>query len=407
MITNVNDLELPMVDTKIIPSEKTIYEQLERAREVSKDTWIAKTFHGYSILGHEDIKAMLKDKRWFNAYELIIKGNPHTSEQVKNRKLAGIATLQGEAHARIKKFVLPAFSPSNVDKLRPHMRECINELIDNIIDKDHFDLQKDVFDKYPAYAICKILGCPYEDWELFNKLAENTLKNIKLNYDETFDIIMETQNEFDKYGKWIVEEKKRNPSNDLLSSLIQAEDNGQKLKSSEIQMLFESIITGGIDTTKGQLGLTTLTLLKDKNLWKRIASEENIRNGAIEESLRIDGSLKNVTRYATEDIIYRNILFPKGTIIILSLFSANFDEKTFESPDTFNTERENLFKENLAFGAGLHRCIGVALAKAEVQEALSIISARIPDLEISGDIVYKDTTDTAWGCRSIPVKTNL
>lgn len=407
MITNVNDLDLPVVDTKILLSEKTIYEQLDNAKEISKDTWIAKTFHGYSILGHSDIKEILKDKRWLNSYELIIRGNPYISEELKKRKLSGILALQGEDHARIRKLIMPAFSPTNIDKLRPYMRDCINKLIDDVINKEYFDLQKDIYDKYPAYAVCKILGSPYEDWEFFNKMAENTLKSITLDYENTFEIIIETHEQFENYGKKFISEKRKNLSDDLLSDLIRAEESGEKLSTSELQMLFEAIITAGIDTTKGQLGLTTLTLLKEPGRWHQIASVLESRNSIVEESLRIDGSLKNITRYATEDIIYRDILFPKGTIIILSVFSANFDENVFHNPDIFSHERGNVFKENLTFGSGVHKCVGMSLARAELQEAISIIAKRMPNLQVSGDIVYKDTKDTAWGCRSIPVKTNM
>lgn len=404
MIVNVNDLKLPMVDTKFIPSERNTYEQLEQAREVAQQSWIAKTAFGFAILHHDDIQSILRDKRWYNALTLIVKANPYTSEEFKERRAQSIICLEGEDHLRIRKLVQPAFNPSNIDKLRPYMRIYMNKLIDSVINNGECDLQKDVFDKYPVNMICKILGVPDDDWMLFNEWTKNTFKNFGINFNEDTDAIIETQKQFEEYSTKTIEQKRTNLGDDLLSDLIRAEESGDKLSFSELKMLVEAIIVSGIDTTRSQLGISTIMISKSKDLWNRVAVDDEARNKIIEESIRLDGVLKNVGRFASEDIVYKGVLFPKGTSVNIPISAGNYDHSVFDNPDDFKYDRPNLIKETLGFGGGIHYCLGTALARAELQEGLSVIATRMPNLVVQDDIVYKETVETVWGVKSLPIK---
>lgn len=404
MTTNVNDLDLPMVESKFIPSDLDVYQQLEQARQVSKDTWIAKTIFGYAILRNKEVDDILSDKRWHNALSSLIRLNPYTDDKFKESKLQSVICLEGEDHTRIKKLVLKAFTKSNIDKLRPHMREYMNILLDECLSKKNFDLQKDVYNKYPVNMICKILGVPDDDWILFNKWTTDTFKNFGIGFDENISKILETQKEFNTYTLKLIEDKKNNLTDDLLSHLIQAEEEGDKLTFSELVTLVESIIVSGIDTTRSQLGLSTILISQNNKLWLSLVSDEESRNKIIEESIRMDGVLRNVARFASEDIIYKDILFPKDTPVLLSISSGNYDESIFINPDEFDYQRENLVKNNLGFGGGIHHCLGVVLARAELQEALSVVASRLPNLSIKNNVIYKDTVETIWGATSIPIE---
>ena len=404
MPTNVHDLQLPMVDTKFVPSERDTYQQLEHARQTAKQTWIAKTAFGFAILHHDDIEAILKDKRWHNALTLIVKANPYTSDEYKTRRAQSIICLEGEDHSRIKKLVQPAFNPSNVNKLRPYMRQYMNSLIDEVIHLGECDLQKDVFDKYPVNMICKILGVPDDDWLLFNEWTRNTFKNFGINFVQDTETMIATQKEFDDYSTRVIEQKRANLSDDLLSDLIRAEEAGDKLSLSELKMLVEAIIVSGIDTTRSQLGINTIILSKYPELWHRLSLDEEVRDKVIEEAIRLDGVLKNVGRFASEDIVYKDILFPKGTSLNLPISAGNYDPSVFENPDNFNSDRPNLLKDTLGFGGGIHYCLGTALARAELQEGLSVLSQRMPNLSVQSPVIYKETVETVWGVKSLPVK---
>ena len=404
MPINVNDLDIPFVDTKFSPSDRDIYEQVQQNVEVSQQTWIARTSFGFAILGHEHIDTILKDKRWHNALSLIVKLNPYTSEEFKKRRAQAIICLEDQDHSRIKKLVQPAFSPSNIDKLRPYMSQYMNTLIDEVYSRGECDIQKEVFDKYPSNMICKILGVPDDDWLLFNKWTQDTFKNFGMNFSEDTESVIQTQKEFQEYSTKTIEEKRQNLSNDLLSDLIRAEESGDKLSFEELRMLVEAIIVSGIDTTRSQLGLSTLILSKNKDLWHKLSVDHQERSKLIEETIRLDGSLKNVGRFASEDIEYNGVLFPQGTSIIMPIAAANYDSSVFNDPNNFDHQRNNLIKDTLAFGAGIHYCLGTALARAELQEALAVVSSRLPNLEVQEEIIYKDKTETVWGLRSLPVK---
>ena len=404
MIINVNDLNLPMVDTKFVPSERNTYQQVEHARNVAKETWIARTAYGFAIIRHDDIKKILSDRRWHNGLSLIINANPYTSDEFKQRRMQALICLEGENHSRIKKLVQPAFSQSSVDRLRPYMKDYMNSLIDSIINKGECDLQQDIYDKYPVNMICKILGVPNEDWILFNEWTKNTFKNFGISFSEDTEIMIETQKQFKEYSTKTIEEKRQNLGDDLLSDLIRAEESGDRLSFEELQMLVEAIIVSGIDTTRSQLGISTILISKYPELWHRIAVDDSLRDNIIEESIRLDGVLKNVGRFASEDIVYNGYLFPKGTSVYLPISASNYDLSVWDNPDNFIAERPNVLRDTMAFGGGIHYCLGTALARAELQEGLSTIASRMPNLSVQDGVVYKDTIETVWGVRSLPVR---
>jgi cytochrome P450 len=331
----------------------------------------------------------------------LIKVNPHTSEKYKSDKLQSLILLENEDHSRVKKLVQSTFSSSNIDKLRPYMRNYMNHLIDNVIELAECDIQKDIFDKYPVNMICKLFGVSDNDWILFNEWAKDTFKNFQ-SLEDT-QIAVKAHEDFTEYATRLIEEKKNNLSDDLLSDLIRAEQSGSKLSSEELQRLIQTIMVAGIDTTRSQLGISFIMLADNPELWKSLSSDQNLRDKTIDESLRLDGVLKNLGRFASEDIVYKDILFPKGTVVYLCSAVSNYDSSVFKNPDDFDQDRSNLLKDTLSFGSGVHHCLGMNLARAELQEALSVLSERLPNIAVSDDIVYKDTIETVWGAISIPV----
>lgn len=400
MPVDVNTLGLPTVDVRFIPSERDTYEQVAHARSVFENNWIATTIFGFAMFSHEDVNAILKDKRWHNAMSLLVDSNSHTSQEYKTERKKSLILLENEDHSRIKKLVQPAFSSSNINKLRPYMRQYMNLLIDQVIDSGSCDIQKDIFDKYPANMICNILGVPDEDWSLFNHWAKDVFTNFEP--VENPSIAVKADEAFSEYIDNLLQYKKENLSNDLLSDLIRAEELGSKLTIDELKAIIKTIIVAGIDTTKSQLGITFIMLMQHLDLWNSLNSDHNITSKIIDESLRIDSVLKNLGRYASEDIVYKDILFPKGTVVYLFNAVSNYDQSVFQNPDDFDYERNNLSHHSLSFGAGIHHCLGMALAKAELQEAFDVLYQRLPSINISGDVVYKKTTETVWGAVSIP-----
>jgi cytochrome P450 len=400
---NVKDLELPYVIPKIIKTDIGTYEQTEIAIEASKKHWLGHTGLSLVVLQHEHSLKMLKDKRWHNALYLFSENNPHLSDEDKAGRRQSIINLEGLDHARLRKIVGPVFSPKVADSLRPEMNAAINKIIDEVSDLEEFDLQIDIFDKYPSYIISKILGVPHEDWEKFGKWADDIFKTFGGNYDQDKELVVDTQAQLATYVRSLIVEKRKNPSDDLISLLVQSESDGESLTNLEISLLINAVLLAGVDTTRCQLGLIAIMLEKRTDIFDMLRKEEKVEE-IIEECVRLDNVFRYLLRIASEDIEYNGVLFPKGTILAVGLTAGNYDDNTFEEPSEFKIDRPNRKGATLSYGGGIHYCLGAALARAQMQECMKVLAKRIPSYSIVGDIIYREPYESVWGPRSIPVK---
>lgn len=402
MVVNVNDMDLPYIPPKIIKSDLDAYDNYLIAAKAHENSWIGTTTYSYVILDHEHSVKMLKDRRWHNGIYLLSDFNPHFDESTKNGRRKMLINLEGEDHLRLRKIIGPVFSPQKAESLRPKMQESINEIIDMVIENGECDLQKDIFDKYPSYIISKIIGVPNSDWQKFSEWADVTFKTFGGNYLHETELIMNTQRELNQYTKKLIQTKKENLEDDLVSMLINAEVDGERLTDTEISSLIQVVLMAGIDTTRCQLGLISVILEDRTDLIEMLSNDSNVE-GIIEECTRIDSVFKYLIRIASEDIEYNGVLFPKDTIMSPALMVGNHDKSVFENPDSLVVERKNRKASTLSYGGGIHHCLGISLARAEMQECMKAIAKRMPDYKITGDVIYKPFHESVWGPKSIPV----
>jgi cytochrome P450 len=400
---NVNDLDLPYVIPKIVKSEIGTYGQTEIAVEASKKHWLGSTGLSIVVLQHEHSLKMLKDKRWHNALYLFSENNPHLSDEDKTNRKQSIINLEGLDHTRLRKIVGPVFSPKVADSLRPEMNAAINKIIDQVSDLAEFDLQVDIFDKYPSYIISQILGVPHEDWEKFGKWADDIFKTFGGNYDQDKEMVVNTQAELASYVRALIAEKRKNPSDDLISLLVQSESDGERLTNTEISLLVNAVLLAGVDTTRCQLGLIAIMLEKRPDIFEMLKKEEKVEE-ILEECVRLDNVFRYLLRIASEDIEYNGVFFPKGTIMAVALTAGNYDEDAFEEPSEFKIDRPNRRGATLSYGGGIHYCLGAALARAQMQECMKVVAKRISNYSIIGEVEYREPYESVWGPRSIPIK---
>ena len=403
MPVNVNDLKLPYVVPKIIKSEHGTYAQLEMALNASKEHWLGFTGLSFVVINHEHSLAMLKDKRWHNALYLFSEKNPHLSDSDKANRKQSIINLEGLDHARLRKIVGPVFSPKVADSLRPEMNKAINKIIDEISNPLEFDLQAEVFDKYPSYIISQILGVPHSDWQMFGQWADDVFKTFGGNYDHDKDTVVDTQAQLSAYVRKLIAEKRENPTDDLVSLLIKAEVDGEKLTTLEISLLINAVLLAGIDTTRCQLGLIAIMLENKPEMLEMLRNDENVED-ILEECVRLDSVFRYMIRIASEDIEYNGVLFPKGTIMGVTLTAGNHDESVFEDAEKFIIDRPNRKGATLSFGAGIHYCLGAALARAQMQECMKVVAKRIGNYSIVGEVQFRESYESVWGPRSINIK---
>jgi cytochrome P450 len=401
-VTNAFDLDLP--DLATADAATTIEEQSERVQAAAREHWIARNPFGFSILHHDDVVAVLRDKRWHSASGRIAEMFGIDDPAFTARRRVSILSAEGDVHTRLRRLVGKAFSPRAADRLRPFMREVVNGLVDPVAPVGRADIAVDICEPYPIPIICELLGAPKDDWQLFSRWATDVLRIFNANLHEDLPVIMQAQDDLDEYTRALIAERRSKPADDLITDLIAAEEEGDRLSTDELVMMVEAVLVGGTDTTRNQLGCTVAVFAEHPEQWKLLAEQPELAPRAVEESMRYFGAIRGTGRFASEDIVYRDILFPAGTLVSPSLAAANHDPTAFDDPGTFDITRPAPEHPHLTFGAGIHYCLGAALARAELQEALPILARRMPDLSIDGAVVWKPATVGIFGPERLPVR---
>ena len=168
-------------------------------------------------------------------------------------------------------------------------------------------------------------------------------------------------------------------------------------------MMVEAVIVGGTDTTRNQLGCAVALFAEYPEQWAELAANPDLAQRAVEEVMRYFGAVRGTGRFASEDIEYKGVLFPAGTFIAPAMATANRDASVFEQPDVFDINRQPSGQPQLTFGSGIHYCLGAALARAELQEALPLLARRMPDLALDGEITWKPDAVGIFGPDHLPV----
>jgi cytochrome P450 len=373
-------------------------------REIAKESWLARTDIGYSVLSYESVMGILRDKRWHSATGMVAQLQGITDEAFLNRRQVSILNAEGEVHVRLRRLVAPAFSPRSADRLRPFMRETVNSLLDPFTASGKAEVVRDICEPYPIPIICELLGAPKEDWRLFSRLASEILLIFSENLSENMSVFLAAQQELEKYTEGLIEKRRSVPADDLITDLIAAEEAGDKLNTEELTMMVDAVIIGGTDTTRNQLGLALALFAEYPEQWSLLGKDPSLAQRAVEEVLRFSGAVGGTIRFASEDIEYNGVLFPKGTFMSTSMSTGNYDASVFPTPETFDITREPVGQPHLSLGAGIHYCLGASLARAELQEAFTVLSQRMLNLELDGPVVYKPSGIGIFGPASLPVK---
>ena len=399
MATLASELDLPE-----IALADGAFEQRRSVRlSLATDHWLVRNLFGYEVLRYEDATAVLRDKRWHSATSRIPELMGITNPAFLERQQVSILSAEGDVHTRLRRLVAPAFSPRAADRLRPFMREVVNGLIDDVADAGQADFTTDICEPYPIPIICELLGAPKKDWQLFSRLASEILEIFSTDVVDKLDVIMKAQEELGDYSRGLIAERRDKPADDLLTDLIAAEEAGDKLSNDELVMMVNAVIVGGTDTTRNQLGCAVAVFADHPDQWALRAEQPELAPRAVEESMRYFGAVRGTARFASCDIEYRDVVFPAGTFIAIGLADANRDPAVFTEPGAFDITSEASSQPQLTFGSGIHYCLGAALARAELQEALPLLAQRMPKLAIDGDITWKPDGVGIFGPAHMPI----
>jgi len=400
--TPVEALDLPMLDTPSYPNPEDEVAAIARAAEGG---WLARFAFGYVVLTYDDVTALLRDRHLHQASHLVaalFSGEGTALDQL-NRE--GILSAEGERHARLRRLVAAPFSPRAIDRLRPFMREYVDGLAREIEVGGAAPFIVDaanLLERYPIAVICHHLNVERADWDLFSRWAETTFLVFSSEVKGNEDRIAAESKEFSRYVTALIDERREHLGDDLISRLIEAEQEGDRLSTMEMVSLIQGIIAAGTDTTRNQLATALVLLSARTDLWEALGGDEALAAGVVEESLRYLNPIRFVIRQVHEPFEYRGVAFSEGTLLAFSLAGANRDEDHFSAGERFDARRESA-REHLTFSSGIHHCLGAALARAELYEALVALRANWARIEPAGEVLWRDSRLAVWGAKSVPL----
>ncbi len=213
--------------------------------------------------------------------------------------------------------------------------------------------------------------------------------------------------QFYGYAAELLRARREDPRDDLLSNLIEAEEAGERLSDVECINLVFNVLAGGVDTTQSQLAHTVRLLAQHPEQWRALVEDPELAQAAVDEALRFEPITPFTARMTTEDVVYRDVTFPEGTIVMVCAFTGNRDlaedERGTGGPDSFDITAPRGRARELTFGAGVHYCVGANLARLELREALSFLARRVRDLELDGEPEFESITGI-YGLAELPIR---
>lgn len=298
--------------------------------------------------------------------------------------------LDPPAHTRLRSLVSKAFTPKVVETLRPRIQTLVDELLDAVADKGRMDVLADLAYPLPVIVICELLGVPLDDRDQFHGWSTAASRLLDGDLDaETLETGLLGSMNLLNYFNGLAEERRRNPGDDLLTALVQAEEEGERLTHEELITTTILLFVAGHETTMNLIGNGTYALLTHRDQLARLCDDPGLAPSTVEELLRYDGPVHLTARIPLEDVTFEDVTIRAGDRVAAVVSAANRDPRQFDRPDELDIGRQP--NKHLTFSAGPHFCLGASLARAEGQIALATLVRRFADLElVTEDVRYRD-----------------
>ncbi|MCJ1909303.1 cytochrome P450 family protein [Planococcus ruber] len=331
--------------------------------------------HGWLVTRYEDGAALLKDPRFIKDFSKLYGSSMDQMSVFTQNMLFS----DPPDHKRLRGLAQKAFTPKMIAGMRGRIEEITEELLAEMANKDQVDLIDEFAFPLPIIVICEILGVPSEDRDKFRRWSNSLIEGTS---GEAGVSVYEHMTQFVQYlGQWFATVREQ-PGEDLISKLIIAEEEGDWLTEKELYGLVSLLIIAGHETTVNLIGNTVLSLLANPEQQQLLKENPEMITQALEESLRFNGPVEfSTSRWANEDMEFQGKQFHRGDLVVVSLNAANHDPERFSGPEVFDIRREK--SPHLAFGMGIHFCLGAPLARLEGEIAISKLLDRFPSLELA------------------------
>jgi len=348
---------------------------------------------GWFVVGYEAVNDAMKDSRfgvdprksplvrWM--VRRISKG-----EKIRFFEEPTMLNLDPPDHTRLRKLARQGFLHKYVVSLESNIRVLVDECLATVQDRGKFDLIETLARPLPAFLISDILGLPREGRRMFQKWSEHIAKYARRFEYEALKSTDKIYDQLMDYLAGVVEEKRANPGDDLISQFIAAEEEGDKLTAEEIYSTSGLLLIAGHETTTRLIGNAFWLLLSHPQQLQLLRDNSDLIPNAVEEVLRFQSPVQHTTRIALEDMDFHGKKIKKHQLLLLIVGAANRDPVANEDPDRFDVQRENV--RHVGFGYGVHLCLGAELARLEAKTVLEMLLERYPDLSL-------ENPAPAWG----------
>ncbi len=397
---SLTELALPLLPVEQPEFAADPMPYVEAARRAHP--WLAKSnVGGYIVHGHQAVKDILgMDDRLRPYFDGVAEF--YGAEQTSWGRFMSemMIARHGPDHARLRASAQIAFTPRNVNRHRESMRQVISELLDEWAPRGEFDFAE--FASYfPITVFCGLLGVPTQTIPRVRDALETQAASVSFNRDVLPAMLAGFDLLWDFADTAVLEREQRGIGNDGLLDIMMAAKSAGQIDATEIRQNLIMFATAGYDTSKNMLGLIMYLMLQHPEHWERCARDKAFCGTVVQEALR-HSSIASVYRAVTEDFEYAEVGFPKGTLLFFLVGLAGRDASVFPEPMEFRPERSNVH-QHLAFGRGAHFCIGMHLARAQLEEGIHLIAQRLRRPSVAGDVTWRPYLGI-WGLRTLPIR---
>jgi cytochrome P450 len=418
-MTLVSELELATFDyTDAQMRGERFHSEMAKVRERG---WLAQAPFGYMTLDREAGEFFLRTRSAIFPGMKIAEIFGVTEGPLYEQMRRNILHVNGADHTRLRSLVNPALSPRAVERYRPIMREFLGELLAQAIaassgpdaEEDEGTIFCDFVDAfakpYPSLAIATVMGAPLQDaprLHHWSNWIQRQFDAVSMSDEQEKEQIEQAVKEFYEYAHELVRARREDPSDDLISKLIAAEEQGERLSDVECVNLVFNVLVGGVDTSQSQLAHAVRLLAEHPEQWELLAEDPSLAERAVEEALRYEPITPFTARILTEQVSYRDVTFPEGTVVMVCAFTGNRDLEDEEAgsrgADSFDITADRGRARPLTFGAGVHYCLGANLARVELQEGLAFLAEHLHDLRLDGEPVFEGVSGI-YGLAELPI----
>jgi cytochrome P450 len=417
-MTLVTEMELPAFDyTDPTLRGESFHEGM---RAVRREGWLAQAPFGYMVLDRESGDFFLRTRAaifpGMKIAEIFGVSEGPLYEQMRRN----ILHVNGPDHARLRSLVNPALSPRAVERYRPVMRAFLEELLARVLADGaraegaaqdgvvRCEFVEAFAKPYPSQVIATVMGAPLEDAPKLHHWSNWIQRQFDAgSMASEREEIERAVEEFYEYAYELVKARRNDPRDDLISALIAAEEEGERLSDVECVNLIFNVLAGGVDTTQSQLAHAVRLLAEHPEQWRLLAEDPSLAGAAVEEALRYEPITPFTARILTEELVHRGVTFPEGTVVLVCAFTGNRDlpeaDQGEHGAEAFDITAPRGRSRPLTFGAGIHNCLGANLARVELQEGLSFLSQHMHGLELDGEPAF-GTISGIYGLDELPVR---